>query len=137
MNSLRDSASLLEEKNALLLVSKLANSPEFSCGDSYGNGITDCIDADKAIMLKEDSEKYKDFWGVSDIKIRKLYPKMQGDVSCTLENYPNCNIIELRQGRVSGDYVSNFVSLCRKQAREDYYSDKCEIGLLMVSYEKK
>jgi len=35
---LKESSVLLEEKNAQLLVAKLANSPEFSCGNAFGTG---------------------------------------------------------------------------------------------------
>ena len=53
LSELRNTASILEEKNALLLVTKLANSPEFSCGEAFGNIRTNCIDAAKVMMLRE------------------------------------------------------------------------------------
>ena len=81
-SGLKESASILEEKNALLLVTKIANSPEFSCGEAFGSAKINCIDADKVMMLKENIEKYKGFWGgETNIEIRKIYPK--GDVICT------------------------------------------------------
>ena len=40
---LKKTATNLEEKNAMLLVSKLANSPEFSCGNSFGGSRTSCV----------------------------------------------------------------------------------------------
>ena len=69
LSNLRNSASVFEERNALLLVTKLANSPEFSCGEAFKGKKTNCIDADKVMMLKERIDKYSDFWDVKNIEI--------------------------------------------------------------------
>ena len=63
VSDLRKSATLLEEKNAVLLVSKLANSPEFSCGNAFGSSRINCIDSDKVMMLKENIDRYVNFLG--------------------------------------------------------------------------
>ena len=133
-SGLKDSATELCEKNAMLLVSKLANSPEFSCGEVFGGSKSNCIDADKIMMLKENIDKYNDFWGVSNIEIRKIYPADTEKI-CNLGNYPDCNIIRMRSRDIAGDYLSNFVSLCRKETFEGIVYDKCELANLMVSYE--
>ena len=52
-SGLKESATELEEKNAMLLVTRIANSPEFSCGNAFGKSRTNCIDADKVMMLKK------------------------------------------------------------------------------------
>lgn len=142
ISDLKESAGLLEEKNALLLVTKLANSPEFSCGQAFGTEKTNCIDMDKMMMLKENIAKYMDFWGVSDIEIRKIYPEMNRDVNCRLERYPKCNVIELfsefdRDGESEGTGISNFVSLCRKESHKGKIYDLCELGKIIVSYKTK
>ncbi len=126
----KESAALLEEKNALLLVSKLANSPEFSCGDLFGGSKTNCIDGDKAMALKSNIDRYSNFWGVDGIKIKKIYPE---DISvCTSENYPDCGEITLFTGRGTG--VSNFVALCRKENIEEEIYDKCDLARIIVYY---
>jgi len=130
-SGLKESAAVLEEKNAMLLVAKLANSPEFSCEGSFGSARANCIDTDKVMMLKENIAKYRDFWGVSDIEIRKIYPKLTSDILCNTESYPDCNIIRLRSSEIAGTGVANFVSLCRKEG----LNDKCELGKIIVSYE--
>ena len=135
LSELRNTASILEEKNALLLVTKLANSPEFSCGEAFGNIRTNCIDADKVMMLREKISKYEGFWDVENIEIRKIYPVLN-DKECTLENYPDCNIIKIREGKITAEH-SNFVSLCRKESFEGETENKCEIAKLMVSYKPK
>ena len=132
VSNLRESASILEEKNALLLVTKLANSPEFSCGESFGPGKLNCVDGDKIMMLKKNSDRYEDFWGVDNIEIRKIYPVSE-DVECTTVNYPNCNIIKIREGNLSFEF-SNFVSLCRKENVEGVVENKCDLAKIMVSY---
>lgn len=132
LSGLKGSAAALEEKNAMLLVTKLANSPEFSCGGAFQNKKTNCIDSDKVMVLKENIDKYKNFWDVENIEIRKIYP-ISKEKECSLENYPDCNIIKIREGDITAEF-SNFVSLCRKESFEDEVFDKCELAKLIVSY---
>lgn len=127
-SNLRETALALEEKNAMLLVSKLANSPEFSCGESFGSNKINCVDADKMMMLKEHIVSYAKFWGVSNIEVRKTGGN---EVMCSLGNYPNCDIIKLRSTNMTSEY-SNFVSLCWKDTFEGQLYDKCQVAKLMV-----
>jgi len=140
---LKDTASLIEEENALLLVAKIANSPEFSCGESFGTGKTNCVDADKLMMLKKNIKNYNDlsserdetFWGVeTNIEIRRIYPKGKG-VECTQGNYPRCDVINLLSKPIESQH-ENFVTLCRKEASEDGFYDKCELAKIMVNYQE-
>ena len=134
ISSLRESASYLREKNAMLLVSKLANSPEFSCGESLGYGKINCVDADKVMMLKKNPEIYKNFWGsgVTNIAIRKIYP-VEEEILCDTNNYPQCNLITLLGEEISTS-EENYISLCRKSTGAGKTYDKCELAVLMVSY---
>jgi len=133
LSSIKESATEISKENAQLLVTKLANSPEFSCGEAFDYSKVACIDWDKVMALKQSEDKYKDFWDVSNIEIRKIYPDM-GDVECTSSNYPDCGVIRVKEGGVLGAYISNFVILCRKDSIEGSVYDKCEISRLMVSY---
>lgn len=137
-SGLKEKATALQEENAMLLASKLANSPEFSCGQAEN-----CIDLDKIISLKENINKYKtdnkNFWGVSGIEIIRIYPapiNKKKLIECTQENYPNCDKITLISGE--GIAPENFVSLCRKEFDSESYTtyDKCELGKILVKYEK-
>ena len=132
---LKDSATNLKEEDARLLVSRLANSPEFSCGNAFARYRSNCIDFDKLIALKQNIEKYREFWGIENIEIRIIYPETTNEILCTQENYPNCNILRLISDDFKGTSIGNFVSLCRKQEYKDYSSDKCVVAKLMVSYE--
>ena len=130
-SNLQESAEILEEKNARFLVTKLANSPEFSCGDAFGRSSVNCVDSDKVMALKENIQRYSGFWGVSGIEIRKIYPKLESEVICNIDNYPDCNRIKVISGEGIG--VSNFVSLCRKENFENRVQNKCELAKIIVS----
>jgi hypothetical protein len=135
-SDLKQSATNLEEQNAILLVTKLANSPEFSCGEVYGNEKTDCVDEDKIMMLKENIGKYATFWGVSNIQIRRIYPGENKGIECTTSNYPNCDTISLINKEASGYDKSSFVALCRKEKYNDEVVNVCELAKLIVRYEE-
>ena len=133
-SSLQDTAELLEERNALLLVSKIADSPEFSCGNAFGAPRSNCIDTDKVMALTGRLRDYSDFWGVSGIEIRRIYPAEAG-TECSSENYPECGKITVVPSE-QGTGISNFVSLCRKEQEQNSIRiyDRCEIGKIVVIY---
>ena len=134
VGGIKETAEILEGDNAMLLVSKLANSPEFSCGEAFGTSKTDCVDADKIMVLKQNIDIYEDFWGVSGIEVEKIYPKNDEIIECDLITYPDCNLITIKKG--TGYSFSNFVSLCRKESLENGQPyNKCELARLRVSYE--
>jgi hypothetical protein len=134
---LKESANELEGENAFLLATKIANSPEFSCGQSFGTSSVSCVDADKAMIIKVNAEKYKEYWGrkVSNIEIKTIYPASE-EILCTISNYPNCNLISILENKISGTCESNFVSICKKKEVEGITINKCEIGKIYVCYEK-
>ena len=135
-SSLKDTAKLLEEKNALLLTSKVADSPEFSCGNAFGSPRSNCIDTDKVMALKGSRlQNYDGFWGIDGLEIRKVYPaEASSSAECSLENYPQCGRITLIESS-KGTGISNFVSLCRKEQNQDsLVYDKCEIGMIIITY---
>jgi len=131
-SDVKKDAEVLREKNSMLLVSKIANSPEFSCGLVFGGDKVDCVDADKAMVLRENAIKYKDFWGVENIQIKII--NSDQEKLCTLQNYPDCNTIQILNNQTKGVPVSNFVSLCRKDSFERESYDKCDVARVTVSY---
>ncbi|HEA46719.1 MAG TPA: hypothetical protein ENH99_02965 [Candidatus Pacearchaeota archaeon] len=132
-SGVQESAESLRERDALLLVSKMANSPEFSCGKSLGDSRVNCVDMDKAMALSGNIGKYSDFWGVEGIEIRRIFPE-GNNVKCNLDNYPDCNEIEFLSSD-TGTGVSNFVALCRKDKTDGIVQEKCEIGKIIVNYD--
>ncbi len=131
-SGIHSQAQELQQENAVLLVSKLANSPEFSCGNAFGTSRLNCIDEDKVFALSQNMKKYSNFWGVQAIKIIKIYPSGNSNVGCTSANYPNCGKIVLLAGQGVG--VSNFVTLCRKEQIQGSFVNKCDLAELVVSY---
>ena len=132
MNNLKKSSIDLGEKGSMLLVSKLANSPEFSCGNAFGTSRINCIDFDKLMALKKNAGTYSEFWGVVKIELRKIYP--ESNIECQSANYPTCGIIKILDKNVKTlPYSSNFVSLCRKETSEAGIYDKCELARLMIA----
>lgn len=131
LTGLKRTATALQEKNALLLTTKLANSPEFACGEALGTfGISNCIDGDKVMALKESISKYSRFWGVNNIIIRKSF----GTIECNRGTYNNCDYIDLFSKGTKGISVENFVSLCRKEASNNVIYDKCDLAKIGVYY---
>lgn len=135
LEGIKRTATEYKEQNALTLSSSIANSPEFSCGNSYGSQKTDCVDLDKLMGLKNNVESYDKFWGVSNIEIRIIYPESERELECEIGNYPNCNYFKLREGEVRGFSVSNFVSVCHKERNLNVVANKCELGKIIISYE--
>jgi hypothetical protein len=132
-SNLKKSAELLEEKEAKALVSKLANSPEFSCYNSFGSEKVDCIDLDKIMILKSNIGDYNGFWGIKGIEIRRIYPEGSG-IECSSVNYPDCDYIKLVSSE-DGIGIANFVTLCRKEVDENFrVYDKCELGKMIITY---
>jgi hypothetical protein len=138
LSTIKETATVLQEENAMLLVAKLADSPEFSCGNSYGETRVNCVDLDKVMILKQEISKYKNFWGVSNIEIRKVYNITAQEKLCGLSNYPACNTLKLIESTSSGYDYSTFVSLCWKEKKElGGVYDKCEIAKFTVRYKEK
>lgn len=138
--SLKQTASAVEEQNAFLLAAKIANSPEFSCGDAFGGEKSNCIDVDKVMMLKQRISDYQNFWGVSGLEIRAIYLSNTEEIECTLENYPpNCNLIIIKKpsGKSSGFDKGTFVALCKKELKEGSIQDVCQLGKIFIRYEGK
>jgi len=133
VSNLKETALEYEEQNALTLASKIANSPEFSCGNSFGSSKSNCVDLDKLMGLKEHAGNYEDFLEVSNIEIRVLYPE-ESEVECTWSNYPDCNYFDLYGKGIVGFSASNFVSVCHKEINGNEIADKCELGKIIISY---
>jgi hypothetical protein len=136
LSNIKGSATEQESKNAELLVKRLANTPEFSCHNAFDNIGANCVDLDKFLALKLESEKYVRYWGknIESIELRIIYPKMENEVICETANYPNCNVIRLYDSGVSGTYHATYVAACRKESEEGEIFDKCELAHLMISY---
>jgi len=124
----------LQEREALELVTRIADLPEFKCQGQKAY----CIDAEKALMLRN-KEEYKELWQIEGIIIKRLYPTKADDegVECTITNFPDCSIIKINTNNEQEPYWT-YVSLCRK-ANSDKFGvyDKCELAQVMVEIDEK
>jgi hypothetical protein len=115
----------LERTNAITLAARLADSPELSCGKSK------CIDTDKLIALIN-HPRYKDFWDIDGLRIERAFPFDSEIIKCSMGNYPNCNVFMIKESKNTIE-DSTFVSLCRKEFKNGYIYDECELGKIIVS----
>jgi hypothetical protein len=119
--------------SAILLIARLSGSPEFACAD---NSIDLCVDTDK-IMALMISPAYKTFWNVEGLRIERVYPQENKTVLCEFGNYPNCNTFVLIKNKTSSIIEdTSFVSLCRKEFKNGYNYNECELGKIKVTSKK-
>ncbi|MBU2612784.1 MAG: hypothetical protein KKB62_03630 [Nanoarchaeota archaeon] len=132
LSGLSQTRSELERERAILLVSQLADFPEFACGSAFGTEKINCVDFDKAFVLKSNINDFKEIFGVDGIQIVKVYP--ESSVVCTSGSYPDCGSLTIFDDGGPGVYTSTFVSLCRKERAGGSFYNKCEIARLMVKF---
>ena len=128
LNKLNQEVYAGKKTEAVLLVSMLSESPEFNCADP---GKSLCVDTDKIITLKLHPH-YANFWGVDGLQVKKVYPYENKTVECTLGNYPRCNTFTIIAPSTGEIEDSSYASLCRKEYKNGYMYDECELGKISV-----
>lgn len=124
-SDLKQSVEFLNKQKAISTVAKLSETPELSCG----NYESLCVDADKLIILKNKTQ-YRDFWQVESFVIQKI--NNLSDIECNRGNYNLCNTYTLKQSNKNQTYYSSFLVICRKELKNDYSYDLCELGKAIV-----
>ncbi|MFA6023271.1 MAG: hypothetical protein WC781_04240 [Candidatus Pacearchaeota archaeon] len=114
----------LERDKGIGLAAKIASTAEFGF-----EGIPNSIDADKAMIIKNEV-KYRDYWGINGIIIKKVYPA-SSNIECKASNYPDCDTIKIFTANESSS-ISSFVSLCRKQTSGGHSYNHCELAKIMI-----
>jgi len=132
--NLNKSSIELKEKNAQVLLGKLANSPEFSCGSSFETQISNCIDFDKTMVLISKKENYRNFWEISNIEIIRINSPYTEE--CTTSNYPTCGNLKILSNDDSGIYLETFISLCKRSSYQGNPYSECEIAKLLIGYDE-
>jgi hypothetical protein len=116
---------------ALLLVTRLADSPELGCGKSL------CIDSDKLVVLKE-HQVFSNFWTIDGLVIKKIYPDSANKtIECNVGNYPNCNTYTIKKPINNSVPDESFASLCRVESKDRFSYQKCELGKILVYTSKE
>lgn len=128
-------AGLIEQEKTLSTVAKLSDTAEFTCGKTL------CIDTDKLIVMK-DRKAYDGFWPwpLTSISVVRIFPTQnQSFVECNKNNYPECNLFKVydKKSYENIETVSTFVSLCRKEMKNNYVYEKCELGKIVAGFEPK
>tara|TARA_Y100000310_G_scaffold337711_1_gene425482 strand:- start:1655 stop:2164 length:510 start_codon:yes stop_codon:yes gene_type:complete len=128
ISDLRGEAESLGDEEAQELVRKLSGTAEFAYTEE---DCANCIDLDKVLVLK-DRQTYRDFWDLDYLKIKRVYPIMEGE--CEKGNYPNCGTITVIDKENFGTPSEAFVALCRFEKSNGGYT-KCELGRIYASGE--
>ena len=122
LSGLKQDVSQSSRDRAIMLIARIADSPEFNCVDKQGA----CIDEDKlAALLNYPS--FKSFWMVDGLVVERL-TKDNRSIECNAGNYPNCNIYSLKKAGVNTLPDSSIVNLCRIETKNGYSYEKCDIG---------
>ncbi|MDP1729014.1 MAG: hypothetical protein Q8L27_02315 [archaeon] len=132
LSGLERDVQATSRQGSILLLSKLASSPEFECPSSE---VLRCVDMDKIMALTYHKE-YLRFWKVNSLKIERIYPKSEGIIECSAGTYPNCNLITTIPAK-SDNYIedSSYVSLCRQEFAADRPYRVCELGKILIGTE--
>jgi len=134
--NLTKSANENAQAKALAVITRLADSPEFSCLGSRPN----CIDSDKLIAMV-DRQDYKNFWPFNSliiIKSTSLNKSEDKMIDCTFANYPDCDRFTVVPKKSNNEkLVSSYVALCRKESIDNIIYDKCEIARVFAGSEVK
>ena len=131
-SDLRTRANLLYRQGTINTLAALSGTPEFTCGES------NCVDLDKMIALKGMiGGDYKNFWNIGSLKIVRVYPSL-AQQEC-VNNLDDCNSITIKEKETGDNEVLDwtFVSACRKESKDNYIYDKCEIGRIVAGTVEK
>ena len=117
----KDYAVLAEEK-AITTITYLSRSPELSCGRDL------CIDADKLIAIKSRTA-FDNYWDIEGLVVKIVYPQTSAEeIECTPANRDSCNKFTLKEPSSGSKEISSFAYLCRKDSKDGYSYDKCEVA---------
>ncbi len=129
VSGLRENVQELRGDEAKELVRKLAGSPEFAF---TAGECVNCIDLDKALLLKDPERKiYQGFWNLDYLKIELIYPEKRGE--CSRKNYPDCSTLTLINKTNYGIPEGAFVALCRYENSGSQNYIKCDLGKIYAA----
>jgi hypothetical protein len=124
--SLKDLSQETNEDKTKELLRSISGTPELLWAGCVG-----CVDLDKALVLKGQSEKISELLELNYLKIERVYPD-SGDGECSFGNYPLCeDIVLIDNKEFSGIASEAWVNLCRWDANKD--KQICELGKIIAS----
>ncbi|MFA5061141.1 MAG: hypothetical protein WC494_02410 [Candidatus Pacearchaeota archaeon] len=124
LRGIKQKATILNEEVVISSLQVISDMTELS----YDSKESLTLDEDKLRVLPTISE-YDSFWGVSSIKVYKIYPARE-IIKCPAQN---CNYYEIYDnGQKNVKEYSTFISICKKVKELGYVYDRCEIGKISV-----
>jgi len=132
-SDLKNQVNLLYRQGTINTLAALSETPEFTCGEAV------CVDMDKMIALKSMMDgDYRNFWDIGSLKIARVYPYFPGEKECSGNNYDDCNTITIKKRGTANEVLdSTFVSICRKESKDNFVYNKCEIGRIVAGTVEK
>jgi len=135
LTKLKEEKGLENQLESQQYIKQIANTPEFSCGSSYGSQKINCIDFEKLIIIKENPEIYKDFLGLNNIEIIQIFP-LSNNLECTPQNIPDCTIFTLFNSNEQGFDSFGFITLCYKVNATSQPENKCALAKIAIDFKK-
>src|SRR3989344_4793702 len=132
-SSLQGNAEQIKEEQALSVLENLANSPEFNCA----RGKSNCIDADKLIGLKKNTN-YQNFWDFTSMQIilPSGFAKNENEMNNCIDSFDDCNRFVVYDKDIDNEQlISSYAAVCRTEYENYYAYEKCELGRLIVGRE--
>ena len=133
--NIQESSQDIKEEATLSAIENLAGTAEFICP----KGRTNCVDADKLMVLK-DKKSYESFYSFSSLSVLRYsgFNKNESDfIECNIQNYPDCDIIDIYDKNVNENVIHSFVALCRREYENNAGYEYCEIAQLWAGTERK
>jgi len=132
--NIQKSSQNIKEEATLSAIENLAGTAEFACP----NGKSNCVDADKLMSLlnKKSYESFYSFSSLSVLRYSGFNKKEDELIECSLQNYPDCDLINVYDKGVDENVIHSFVALCRREYEKNAY-EKCEIAQLWAGTEVK
>ena len=132
--NIQESSQDIKEEATLSAIEYLAGTGEFVCPGTR----TNCVDADKLMGLIN-KKSYESFYSFSSLRVIKYsgFNKKESElIECNIQNYPDCDIINIYDKNVNENVIHSFVALCRRDYEKSSY-EKCEIAQLWAGTEIK
>ncbi len=132
LSGLKGDVEVGKRESSILLVAKLAGSPELACA----GGSSLCVDVEKLVALTNHPD-YARFWGndLVGLRVERMYPQFSNS-TCTSANYDRCSTFVIKQKTTSNVIEdSSYVILCRREFENGYGYDHCDLGKIIISTE--
>jgi hypothetical protein len=136
LSGLKKDVQTGKRESSILLVAKLAGSPELACA----GGQSLCVDVEKLVALTNHQD-YSRFWGndIAGLRVERLYPLREDNLTviCNNANYDKCTDFIIKPVSSKSGIIedSSYVSLCRREFKNGYGYPECDLGKIIVSTE--